>query len=1424
MFPFTSSDRTQRCREVRTQPGYRGAGLPGTIQFMGNGGCLTSDDLFRFTYRPSVVASGTLSIVSGSTEVIGLGTNFLTELRRGELRLVAYPAIFTIQSVTTTTSLVLSEPATQTVTDAQFMTSPYNVLQIDADVVPSHSNYFNLGSDQSSWAVGYVGGGSAGFGSTGPTGPIGPASWSALGQLDASITLAEDNTYSIGEAGIELQHIYSREGNFDSLFANNEFIAQTLTIGNSTISYIPDNPGALQLAAGTTIGGVNPGTVRILGSANAIAELPTSNVSVGDGYIISPNLWVAAQQTSGVPTGATGSWSGTGGTGLYVNVGPVEGPRGAQGVTGTTGPTGADSFVEGPTGETGPTGQVGPTGIQGNASTVTGPTGRTGAVGSMGPTGRTGATGRTGPTGPKGDSTMTGPTGSTGPKGLDSTNTGSTGPTGLKGDASTMTGPTGWTGPTGLTGPTGSTGASSTVTGPTGWTGSRGADFTGATGSTGASSTVTGPTGSTGPLGLSSTVTGPTGWTGPRSVLTGPTGSTGSTGSTGPQGNVGNASTVTGPTGVTGPRGTGITADGNNNLYVGTTGVAGESNSIRIINTSTAPSQTIAIGSNALDSTTSSSTTNIGIGANALTRLTSGNNNIAVGNYAGIVYTTESSNLSIGATGVAGETNSIRISAPTLTEGIIAIGPSALAICTGGESIAIGRDALKNLLNGNNNIAIGALAGRNYTSGLTSVNNVNIGAWAAPDGDFSAIRIGSYTFNPASSVIAIGTNACWASRRPNIAIGSEALRSFTASSTGIQNIAIGDNAGKAYTTSESSNVCIGATGNVGESNNIRISTQSGAGGLVAIGGALPLGISGEAVAIGRDALQNVVNGNNNIAIGALAGRNYTNSAQNNINIGAWNAPNGDDNAVRIGLFSVAPSKALIAIGSNACAASIRPNIAIGTEALRFFTAISTGTQNIAIGDVAGIRYTTSESNNVCIGATGMVGESNSIRISPPSQTGGSIAIGVNALSISTAGEAVAIGRDALKNCSNGNNNIAIGTSAGINYTYAANNINIGAWTAPDGDINAIRVGYFNFNPTNALIAIGSNASPASTRPNIAIGTEALRQFNPISTGIQNIAIGDVAGKAYTTSESSNVCIGATGIEGENNTIRISTQSAALTAQSIAVGSSALAGTSAANIALGANALKNLTSGTSNICVGDHAGAGYTSTEFNNICLGATGVAGQSNTVRIGGPSHVSTMLPTPLLSHLPTLTIGSTGSPPQNLKLLDGTANNIGGKILTCDSSGNSVWTSLFTPSYATFSHTITSLFSLNSFLVGSTLPVGTYMVHLNINVQSPSLRLDASTSIMAFLQDNSSDSVKFCMLNASNFVINPVNPNPAYTFSINTPPNNYDVNINSESFCATGIYKCLAPRTIFLYYFFATGSTFSSAQMVGQVQYVKIS
>lgn len=325
-------------------------------------------------------------------------------------------------------------------------------------------------------------------GEQGPTGSFG-------GVVESDIVPESNNILNIGSPGYWFKGIYVSEIHTSG---------NTIYIGDSTIS---SSNGELQLPGGTTIGGVNPGTIYIVGAKTTPADLPTSASTTGEAWIITSTseLYVASSVD---PL----EWT---------NIGQIVGP-------------------EGPQGETGPTGQVGPTGVGGS----TGSKGATGEKGQDGQSTMTGSTGPSGCTGDRGESGVAGERGETGYTGA-SGPTGDTGPTGERGDKGD-TGETGASGPTGVRGDKGDTGETG-ASGPTGCTGDRGE--TGLAGSAG----NTGPAGSTGLTG-SAGVTGPLGATGSSSTgatgLTGQTGRTGSTGSTGPTG-----AASTGPTGEMGPTG-----------------------------------------------------------------------------------------------------------------------------------------------------------------------------------------------------------------------------------------------------------------------------------------------------------------------------------------------------------------------------------------------------------------------------------------------------------------------------------------------------------------------------------------------------------------------------------------------------------------------------------------------------------------------------------------------------------------------------------------------------------------------------------------------------------------------------------------------------------------------------------------------------
>jgi hypothetical protein len=319
-----------------------------------------------------------------------------------------------------------------------------------------------------------------------------------------------------------------------------------------------------------------------------------------------------------------------------------------------------------------------------------------------------------------------------------------------------------------------------------------------------------------------------------------------------------------------------------------------------------------------------------------------------------------------------------------------------------------------------------------------------------------------------------------------------------------------------------------------------------------------------------------------------------------------------------------------------------------------------GQENVGIGS-GSLSITTASTNvttsrNISIGRSAMGGN----RVRPAG---------------SSCSQNIAIGDEALFDYQNTNYNVCIGSSAGRNYSGAESyNIILGNRDLST-DQNTIKIGnnYATPSPTTQLISIGAIASQYCRLANISIGAAALSNLD---SGTQNIAIGDGAGISYVGNESNNICIGAPGVPEENDSIRITNPNyiSSQSTQSIAIGAAALESTKYSNIAIGAQALYLLSTGSQNIAIGDFAGLSYSGAESNNICIGATGTIFESNKVRIGNALHDSTTLPTPLLSVGSTLTIGSSGTPAQTLRLLDGTTNNTAGKILTCNSSGNAIW------------------------------------------------------------------------------------------------------------------------------------------------------
>ncbi len=240
------------------------------------------------------------------------------------------------------------------------------------------------------------------------------------------------------------------------------------------------------------------------------------------------------------------------------------------------------------------------------------------------------------------------------------------------------------------------------------------------------------------------------------------------------------------------------------------------------------------------------------------------------------------------------------------------------------------------------------------------------------------------------------------------------------------------------------------------------------------------------------------------------------------------------------------------------------NTYLGESTLFFNT---TGSSNTAIGSYALFNnttgyYNTANGSNALYGnTTGIANTANGFYALSANTTGdGNTATGFNALQVNSGGSGnTATGLQALGNNTAGSNNTATGTDALLYNTTGNNNL-----------------------------ATGYEALLHNTTGNNNMATGALALYAN-TTGFYNMANGSNA-MVHNTTGSYNVAEGL-------NALRLNT-------------------TGSSNTAVGLSAMLNNTTGGANIALGGGAGSALT-TGSNNIDIGNVGVAGESNTIRIG---------------------------------------------------------------------------------------------------------------------------------------------------------------------------------------------------------------
>lgn len=375
--------------------------------------------------------------------------------------------------------------------------------------------------------------------------------------------------------------------------------------------------------------------------------------------------------------------------------------------------------------------------------------------------------------------------------------------------------------------------------------------------------------------------------------------------------------------------------------------------------------------------------------------------------------------------------------------------------------------------------------------------------------------------------------------------------------------------------------------------------------------------------------------NNNCFVGP-AGNSFTSGRQNTANgvIALGGITTGNNNTANgyaalsengIGTNNTADGSQALAFNRSG-----NKNTALGYDAL-LQLGLSNGaggTNNLALGNLAGSAFALNESGNIDIGNQGVPGDNNIIRLGDPSvqtttfiagvingngggltnlnaaQLSGSVPSGVSVPATNLTGviplaslpAAVVTNNNATSVNLNGTftgNGSGLTSLAASHLTFVnTNNTFYGdqSLAAPTGDENTA-FGYETLeydstgraNTAIGALALIENASgefntgcgagalfySVSGWENTAIGVETLYQLGESgygAGGTNNIALGYMAGFAFGANESSNIDIGNMGVANENNTIRIgSSQSQTFIAGVINGNGSGLTSLSAANL-------------------------------------------------------------------------------------------------------------------------------------------------------------------------------------------------------------------------------------------------------------------
>lgn len=265
------------------------------------------------------------------------------------------------------------------------------------------------------------------------------------------------------------------------------------------------------------------------------------------------------------------------------------------------------------------------------------------------------------------------------------------------------------------------------------------------------------------------------------------------------------------------------------------------------------------------------------------------------------------------------------------------------------------------------------------------------------------------------------------------------------------------------------------------------------------------------VGIGHAALNQLIDGASNIAIGANAGLFYTSNESGNICIGNVGVV-GDQDVTRIGNNQ----NACVIKGISGVATSNSEMVTIDTTTGQLgSTTIPSGVIETINGDSGSITgaTVTIQTNVASLGCGSSVLFTNSGTTST--------------LTVTDSNNSTFVGSGSGKASASGTNNCGFGVTSLSSITSGNSNMGFGT-----SALASCTSGEYN-------VAVGVIALQLLTTSseNTAIGRNALGQ---IVTGANNIAIGYNAGALCTTNDSNNIHVGHVGVAGDNAAIRLGT--------------------------------------------------------------------------------------------------------------------------------------------------------------------------------------------------------------------------------------------------------------------------------------------